>query len=80
MATMFFKATRKKSNSYWAYRQIQKSWDNEDLSIIDQMKDSDDIIMIILKDGSNVIIDCDKKTWVFKIQVSDNSLYFKKNV
>jgi len=71
MKEIFFKATNKKSTSCWDYRQIKKRWDLD----IDQMKYSDDVIIIPLidiktwekLDISSIHIDCNKKTGEFRL-------------
>jgi hypothetical protein len=62
---IFFKASRKKSQTYWEYRQIIKSWDLEyDISWA-----SDDVIFLhpMKVDTKSIRIDCDKKTGVFRL-------------
>lgn len=69
---MFFKATKKESESYWrwSYRKIIKEWDIS----IDTMKDSDDVIRIecfdlVTKEPiyHSIWIDLDNKEWKFRI-------------
>jgi len=61
---LFFKASRKNSETFPAYRQIIKRWDME----IDMMKYSDDVIIINKTDIEQTLhIDCDKKTGEFRL-------------
>jgi len=62
---IFFKASRRKSRTYWEYRQILKRWDLK----YDISWNSDDVIFLDpLEVRSNSIrIDCDKKTGEFRL-------------
>lgn len=62
-----FKATLRKHDS--GYARIEKSGDLD----FDKMG-SDDGVLLYLKDGGRVIIDCDFKTKVFSVKVDDTSL------
>ena len=58
---IFFKASRKKSNTYDAYRRIEKSDSEHDI-----MSGSDDVIVVDV--GPAIVsIDCDKKTGTFRL-------------
>jgi hypothetical protein len=61
---LFFKASRKKSESFGDYRKILKSWD--DLALIDEFSACDDVIWI-RHWWAWIRIDCDKKTGVFRL-------------
>ena len=72
MWEIYFKATKKQSNSYWKwkYRKILKEWDLN----IDTMKFSDDVIRIDLIDFktwkykyNSIFIDLDNKEWIFRL-------------
>ena len=71
MDNMYFKATRKKSSTYWEYRQIEKRWDKS----IDLAWYADDVIIINLTDLKWMLhIDCDKVTWEFRLFLSGNEV------
>lgn len=67
-----FKATRKNSNSCPSYRQIEKSKSQYDLA-----NSSDDTMVIMTKNGTRIIVDCDKTSGVFTIQVSTESDFYE---
>jgi len=56
---LFFKASRKKSETHWWYRKILKRWD------IDHWVD--DVIIIDTSNVVSISIDCDKKTGEFRL-------------
>jgi hypothetical protein len=73
---MFFKASKKISQSCSSYRKILKRWDRK----LDCMIHSDDVIRIqcfdiqtMMPTISSVSIDCDKETWEFRIFVDEYS-------
>jgi len=64
---IFFKATRKESNTCKQYRQIKKRGDLE----FDFSRSDDDVISIWLGHGKRVSVDCDLKTGEFRMFFDD---------